>query len=194
MRKKLLALAGAVVLSMAMSLTAFAAPSPTAEAVATTTSGQVISEAVLAQFVEATNIVTDVQGAKIGQVGNKAAVALVNVADAVVGTNATVMTMVDIDVPEGTGSASFTLEVPGLVAGQSVYVLHVKSDSTVELLPVTAVGNGSVTFTMTSYSPVAVVVNASAPKTGEANATALIVIAMTGAAGAFVFGKKYAKN
>lgn len=194
MKKKLLALAGAVVLSMAMSLTAFAAPSPTAEAVATTTSGQVISEAVLTQFVGATKIVTDVQGAKIGQVGNKAAVALVNTADAVVGANATVVTMVDIDVPEGTGTATFTLEVPGLVAGQSVYVLHVKSDSTVELLPVTAVGNGSVTFTMTSYSPVAVVVNASAPKTGEANATALIVIAMAGVAGAFVFGKKYVQN
>lgn len=194
MKKKLLALASAAVLMFSMSLTAFAAESPSADALASTTSGQTISEKALVEFVKETTLKTEVAGATITQVGNNAAVALVNAANAQVGENAVIATMVDISVPAGTSTATFTLGVPSLVAGQSVTVLHVKSDSTVESLPVSAVNNGSVTFTMSSYSPVAVVVNATAPKTGEAGTMAIWLIALAGIAGAVGFGRKYAKN
>ena len=194
MRKKIFALLSAAVLSVSMTVTAFAAPSPSADKVATTTSGQVISKATLTEFVSKTKLETSVSGAKIETVKDTAAASLVKAANETVGSNATVATMVDIDVPQGTGSAEFTLKVSSLVAGQSVTVLHLKKDGTVEKLPVSSVKNGSVTFTMTSYSPVAVIVDAAAPKTAEANTMVIMIIAMAGVAGAVVCGRKFARN
>lgn len=194
MRKRIFALLSAAVLSVAMTVTAFAAPSPSADKIASTTSGQVISQQTLAVFVKDTKLKTSVSGAKIEQVDNKEAATLVKSSNELVGDNATIATMVDISVPAGTGSAEFTLEIPSLVSGQSVTVLHLKKDGSVEKLPVSSVKNGSVTFTMTSYSPVAVVVNAAAPKTGEVNTMLIMIIAMAGIAGAVVCGRKFARN
>ena len=194
MRKRIFALLSAAVLSVAMTVTAFAAPSPSADKIASTTSGQVISQQTLAVFVKDTTLKTSVSGAKIEQVDSKEAATLVKSSNELVGDNATIATMVDISVPAGTGSAEFTLEIPSLVSGQSVTVLHLKKDGSVEKLPVSSVKNGSVTFTMTSYSPVAVVVNAAAPKTGEVNTMLIMIIAMAGIAGAVVCGRKFARN
>lgn len=208
MKKRILALALASVMTFAMSLTAFAASSPSASSnsstsataaptaepvVATAASGQAITEATLDEFVKETTLTTDVAGATIAKVEAKEAATLVSQANAVVGSTAKIATMVDIQVPAGTASATFTLNVSGLVAGQSVTVLHLKSDGTVESLEVNGVNNGSVTFTMTSYSPVAVVVNATAPKTGETVAVIMLIV-MAGIAGAAAFGKKYARG
>ena len=194
MRKRIFALLSAAVLSVAMTVTAFAAPSPSADKIASTTSGQVISQQTLAVLGKDTKRKTSVSGAKIEQVDNNEAATLVKSSNELVGDNATIATMVDISVPAGTGSAEFTLEIPSLVSGQSVTVLHLKKDGSVEKLPVSSVKNGSVTFTMTSYSPVAVVVNAAAPKTGEVNTMLIMIIAMAGIAGAVVCGRKFARN
>ncbi|MBQ8247106.1 MAG: hypothetical protein IJZ42_08235 [Lachnospiraceae bacterium] len=202
MKKRLLALVSVVVFTLGMSMTVLAAPSPVAsdapttytpsnEAVVTTASGQSISEASLYANLNSTSLTTDVQGASLTNVGPQAAVCLVNKANEVVGANANVVTMVDIQVPEGTGTASFTLNVPSLVAGQSVTVLHLKSATEIEVLPVTAVNNGSVTFTMSSYSPVAVVVNATAPKTADVNMAWVGVLALVSAGGAVILSKKF---
>lgn len=191
MKKKFLSLISAVVLTMAMSVTAFAAESQTAaDVVAATASGQEITAETLDTFVAATTLSTDVEGATITVVSTAQAATLVAQANAIVGSNASIATMVDINVPEGTGTATFTLGVPSLVSGQSVSVLHLKSDGTVEALPVSDVANGSVTFTMSSYSPVAVVVNAVAPKTNDVNGIVVMLIAVAGLAGAYAFGKK----
>lgn len=194
MKKKFLALASAAVLTLSMSMTAFAANSPSAEVIASTVSGQTISEETLEEFVQGTTITTEVEGTTITPVEKSVAVVLVAAANEQVGANATIATMVDINVPEGTGTATFTLGVPGLVEGQSVTVFHVKSDGTLETLPISAVNNGSVTFTMSSYSPVAVVVNATAPKTGEVNTMAIWLIVIVGIAGACGFGRKYVRG
>lgn len=202
MKKRILALLSATILTFAMSATAFAAESQTASdavatvapaqeaVVATAASGQEITAATLTDFVAKTTLATDVAGATIAKVDTAQAATLVTQANAVVGSTATIATMIDISVPAGTGEATFTLGVPSLVAGQSVSVLHLKSDGTVESLPVSAVANGSVTFTMSSYSPVAVVVNAVAPKTSDVNSTVLVLIVVAGLAGAAAFGKK----
>lgn len=191
MKKKFLSLISAVVLTMAMSVTAFAAESQTAaDVVAATASGQEITAETLDTFVATTTLSTDVEGATITVVSTAQAATLVAQANAIVGSNASIATMVDINVPEGTGTATFTLGVPSLVSGQSVSVLHLKSDGTVEALPVSDVANGSVTFTMSSYSPVAVVVNAVAPKTNDVNGIVVMLIAVAGLAGAYAFGKK----
>lgn len=193
MRKKLIALLGAAVLTLGMSVTAFAAPSPKADVVANTASGQKITVETLQNYAKNTTLKTDVAGASIAQVEKTQAATLASAAEKQVGANATIASMVDISVPAGTGKASFTLGVPSLVSGQSVTVLHLKSDGSIEKLPVSAVSNGSVTFTMTSYSPVAVVVNATAPVTGEANMAVILVIALAGIAGAVVCGTKFAR-
>lgn len=164
---------------------------PSDDVVATTGSGQGISEASLQKDVQTTTLTTDVQGASLTNVGPNAAICMVNWANSAIGSNANIVTMVDIQVPEGTGTASFTLGVPSLVAGQSVTVIHLKSATEIEVLPVTAVNNGSVTFTMSSYSPVAVIVNATAPKTADMNMTWIAVLALVSAGGAVVLSKKY---
>lgn len=212
MKKKLLAFACAAVLTFGMSMTAFAATSPTASSTASaaednssspestvspkevlvkTTSGQAVTPEVLSGYVSNTTLSTSVSGASIAPVGNKAAVSMVAAANGQVGPNAVIATMVDINVPAGTGSATFTLGVPSLAAGQSVTVIHLKSSTEWEVLPVSAVGNGTVTFTMSSYSPVAVVLNATAPKTGETGMAVVLMIAVAGIAGAAVCGRKF---
>ncbi len=219
MKKRILAMVLVLVLTLGMSMTVMAAPSPEAgdlvggdgaevepepepepeapkyvpstETVVTTGSGEAISEASLYADLAATTLTTDVAGATLSNVGPQAAVCMVDKANAVVGANANILTMVDIQVPDGTGTESFTLNVPGLVAGQSVVILHLKSATDIEVITPTAVNNGSVTFTMSSYSPVAVVVNATAPKTADANLAWVAVLAISCLGGAVFFSKKY---
>lgn len=192
MKKRILALTCALAMTLGMSMTALAANSPATNIVAQSVSGQVITTETLAAYAAGTSMTTEVAGATVTEVAKDQAAVLVAAADAQVGENATIATMVDIQVPEGTGEANFTLGVPSLVAGQSVTVLHLKSDGTIESLPIVEVATGSVTFTMSSYSPVAVVVNATAPKTGEGSMMVVLLIAAAGLAGAAFFGRKAA--
>ncbi|MBE5895921.1 MAG: hypothetical protein E7285_09705 [Lachnospiraceae bacterium] len=174
MMKKIIALGSAMVLSLAFSLTAFAAPSVDTETVAT--DGTVYSEETVQAYAATTTVTSATVQASVGAVSTETAAAADNLATAYVGSTAVVATIVDIVVPEGTGAATFTLTCPAVAAGMDVTILHQKADGNWEAITPDAVDNGSVTFTMTSYSPVAIVVNAAAPQTGD---VAVYVAAMS---------------
>lgn len=195
MKKKLLAMLGVMVLTLGTSMSAFAAGSPSAnsaaastETVVTTPSGQNISEASLVTFAAETKMTSDVEGATMTATSTGAAVSLTYFAGEKVGANAKVLTMVDITASK---PGKFTLAVDGIVAGQNVTVLHLIDSTHVEVLPATA-GNGTVTFSMTSYSPVAVVTNATSPRTG-ANTVVIVLVAIAAASAAVFCTKRYAK-
>lgn len=202
MKRRILALVSAMTLVFAMSLTASAAGSVQTENVAKTetakpeaadpalsTSTQNISAATIEEFAKTTTVTTDVAGATITAVSVETAKAAVAQAKAVVGQNAFLAAVVELNVPAGTGAASFTLGCPNVWAGQNVTILHQKADGTWETIKPTNVANGSVTFTLTSYSPVAIVIDAASPKTGDMVMT-VICLAVVCLAGAAVFGKK----
>lgn len=196
MKKRVLAFVGAVVLTCAMSLSAFAAESNTATNVAeqstktVTTAAQTITATDVAAYAATTTVTSaEVPGATVAPVNIDVAEAAVVYAESVTGnSNISVATVVDLVVPAGTGAATFTLACP-VLAGQDVTIVHMKSDLSWESIKPVSVDNGSVTFTMTSYSPVAVIVNATAPKTQD---IILMVagLAVVCLAGAVVFGRK----
>lgn len=99
-------------------------------------------------------------------------------AKTMVGETAAVLKVFDVSLPEGDYSVGVdvTMNVPGVVAGQNVSVLHQKADGTWESLKVVKVENGSVTATFTSFSPVAIVSNATAPGTGSETPVALMLV------------------
>lgn len=185
MKKKILALALASVMTLAMSVSVFAANSPGAESststsvapsVSTSTVVNVPAEALaigtqqltaetVAAFATNTTVTSDV-AATISPVSTVTAAHAVTVAKTVVNENAYIATVVDLNVPAGTGTATFTLSCP-VLAGQKITVLHQKADGIWEVAKLIDVANGAVTFELNSYSPVAVVVDTTAPKTGD---------------------------
>lgn len=178
MKKRILALVSALTLTFAMSITAAAAGSVTTDSVAQSapaanaadpalaTATQQLSAAAIAEFAVTTTISSDVN-ATISAVSVDTAKAFIAQAKAVVGENAFLASIVDINVPAGTEKATITLGCPNVWAGQSVTILHQKADGSWESIKPDKVENNSVTFTMTSFSPVAIVINATAPKTGD---------------------------
>lgn len=115
-------------------------------------------------------------------------------AKAYFGDSATVLKAFDISLPAGDYRAGVdvTMNVPGVLAGQSISVIHWNGQYW-ENLPVTNVSDGSVTATFTSFSPVAVIVNPSvtAPSTGYNAPVAAALLAVVFAAGAaFCFRRK----
>lgn len=107
-------------------------------------------------------------------------------AKALLSDTAVVMKAFDISLPAGDYSkgVQVTMNVPGVVAGQSISVLHMKADGSWEVLPVNKVENGAVTATFTSFSPVAIVSGAGSPKTGNVlpMAGVMMIIFLAGAA------------
>ena len=207
MKKRILALAGALVLTFAMSMNVFAAGSvttedaandakedlaPTQEVQELKIGSQQLTVEKIESFVSATTVKSDVQAA-LSKVTTDTAKEAVAKAKAVVGESATIATVVDLVVPEGTGKASFTLGVSNVMAGQSVTILHKLADGSWETISPDKVENGAVTFTLSSYSPVAVVINAAAPKTGEA-VPAAAVLAVVCLAGAVLYTRKAKVN
>lgn len=192
MKKRFLALVTALVLTGAMTLTASAAGSVTTNSAAVTvemeTSSQKFTTDTLDEFSKTTTVSSSVN-ATVGTVSADTAKAAIDQAKAVVGANAFVATIVDLQVPAGTGAAEFTLGCPNVWAGQKVTILHQKADGTWEAIKPSKVGNNTVTFTLTSYSPVAIVIDAAAPKTGDVVGVAGILAAACLAGGA-AFGKK----
>lgn len=194
MKKRVFALVCALVLMFAMSINVFAAPSATGQDVAdssedasATIGSQTITDSTLSGYADTTKVSSNVD-VKIGKVSMETVRAAIAQAKAIVGPNATIATIVDLIVPEGTGTATFTLSC-SVSAGQNVTILHQKKDGSWEVIKPSNVSNGSVTFTLSSYSPVAVVVNGTAPKTAD---MVLLVagIAVVCLAGATVFGRK----
>ena len=192
MKKRFLALVTALVLTGAMTLTASAAPSVSAPSAAATvemeTATQNFTTDTLAEFATTTKVTSSVN-ATVGTVSADTAKAMIDQAKATVGANAFVASIVDLSVPAGTGAAEFTLSCPNVWAGQKVTILHQKANGTIEAIKPSKVGNNTVTFTLTSYSPVAIVIDAAAPKTGDVVSVAGILAAACLAGGA-AFGKK----
>lgn len=131
----------------------------TAYASGVTTSNKVIIDG---EEVEVAVTVTTVTNAVVEAAQSKA--------KEIVGANATVLKAIEVSLPAGidiSKGVQITFNVPGVVAGQSIAVLHQKADGTWESVTVNSVGNGTVTATFTSLSPVAIVAHESSPKTGE---------------------------
>lgn len=217
MKKKFLAFVCAMTMVLGMSLSVSAA-SPTASATAgevasqatqTTTStapadvlvsaddnaiGQVITTDTLSYFAETTTV-SGVQGASLKGVSADTAKAMIAQAKAIAGSNTFIASIVDLQVPAGTGAATFTLGCPNVWKGQNVTILHQKSDGTFETITPSSVEDNKVTFTMTSYSPIAIVINTGAvsPKTGEIIALVAAMAALSGI-GAAACGRKAKKN
>ncbi|MCR5256222.1 MAG: hypothetical protein K6D96_09900 [Acetatifactor sp.] len=213
MKKKLIGLVCAMTMVIGMSTTALAATSSTSSAAASSaaaskttaataevlvtadknTTGQVLTENTLGFFVEDTKV-TGVAGATVSEVTTSEAKALIEKAQAIAGSNSFIATMVDLEVPAGTGKATFTLTCSNVWKGQNVTVLHKLANGTIETVKPDSVEDNKVTFTLNSCSPIAIMVNtgATSPKTGEIIAMFAAAAALCGA-GAVAFGKKARK-
>lgn len=219
MKRRILAFSCAMILVFGMGMSVSAAESPTASATASATagevannatvqpsapaeelvkasenaSGQVITTDTLKYFGETTTV-SGVEGASLSAVSAETAKAMIAQATGLFGKNTFIASIVDLKVPAGTGAATFTLGCPNVWKGQSVTILHLKSDGTFESIKPSAVEDNKVTFTMTSYSPVAIVINtgstgAKSPKTGEMLALVAAMAAISGF-GAAACGRK----
>lgn len=175
------------------------APAPSAPADVLVSSsenanGQVLTTETLGYFFETTTV-SGVQGATLKAVSAETAKAVIAQARAIAGESTFIATIVDLEVPAGTGAATFTLGCPNVWKGQNVTILHQKSDGTFESIKPSSVEDNKVTFTLSSYSPVAIVINtgAKAPKTGD---IILMIMAMTGffGLGAGACAKKAKEN
>lgn len=162
MKKRLFALASALILTFGMSVSVFAADSASADTTTTTVVAvsvdTTITDAQASEFAKSTTVTSSVEGVKVQAVTANVANTAAAEAKASVGANAAIATVVDLSVPEGTGAADFTLSVPTVKAGQRIVVLHQKKDGTWEKIDPTAVKDGAVSFRLTSYSPIAIVI------------------------------------
>lgn len=184
--RKLTALVLAVVCAMALGMTAFAAGSPSASGVAGKVTGAVDKDgkAVEVTVTEASQAAPSAAEVK-DLLGD----------DFVEGMK--VVDVMDVSVPAGTVfPVDITFSVPGVTADSNVAVLHYNG-SAWEVVPSSA-GNGSVTGTFESLSPVAIVADtaeagtgAASPKTGEPATVAVVGgIALLAAAAAFGLKKR----
>lgn len=162
--------------------------STTNESLATGT--QQFTSATLAEFAETTTIKSGVAGATITVVSDETAAAAIAQAKSIVGNNAFVAAVFDLNASE---AGTFTLTCPNVWAGQKVIILHQLSNGTWETITPSKVANNEVTFSMTSYSPVAIVIDTTAGKTADV-APAVAVMALICLAGAVVFGRKKSVN
>ena len=184
MKKRILALACAITMVFGMSLSVFAAGSGSASSSAKSaqeaynqqmgetitvanSSGQSFDGWTILGFAETTKIASGVSGATISAVSLDTAKAMIVEANKKV-SGAFIASIVDLNVPAGTGTATFTLTCPNVWKGQNVTILHQKKDGTYETIKPSNVADNSVTFTMTSYSPIAIVIDTKSPKTGDA--------------------------
>jgi len=207
MKKKLLALICAVTMVLGMSLTVCAAGSNDASGAkqeaqsgggSSSGSGNIassvapdninnqkIDEHAVNEFAQTTTVAGPA-GASVTAVSMDTAKAVIAEANKVVGKSAFIATIVDLH----GGAGTYTLGCPNVWKGQKVTIIHQKSDGSFESIAPSAVANNSVTFTLTSTSPVAIVIDTVAsPKTGDM-AAMMALLAMAGMGGATVFGKK----
>ena len=190
MKKFAAALVALLVLSCGT--TFLAAPSPEAGADSPAAGGEKVT--IEATAVDSTGKKVEVT---INKVDEKVAAEAKEVA-AEKSKDSTVLAVVDVVVPEGTGKVTVTFSVPGMtkdLAGK-IYLLHEKHDGTWEVIHPDKVEDGKVTATFTSLSPVAIVKIADTattlPKTGAP--VVLPVLALICAAGAAGCAKKVKFN
>lgn len=202
MKKRVFALACALVLTFGMTVSVFAAATGTNSPAASTTTtvpaatsaDGTFSDELLSAYANSTQLgASTIAGASISKVSTSVASSAAARAKSVAGSGAVIATIVDLTVPAGSGAGSFTLNCPNVQAGMRVIILHQLSDGTWETINPSAVSNGAVSFTLTSYSPVAVVIQNSAsgtaPKTGDV-VMAVTLLAAVCLIGTVVFSKK----
>lgn len=202
MKKRILAVICAMTMVIGMSMTVSAAGSASASdtaadvlVVATeNTTGQKLGTASLNYFAETTTV-TGVAGATMKEVPAETAKAMITQAQTIAGKDTFIASIVDLSVPAGTGAATFTVGCPNVWKGQNVTILHQKSDGSYENIKPSKVEDNKVTFTMTSYSPIAIVINTGAvsPKTGDIIALVAAMAAISGI-GAAACARKAKKN
>ena len=165
MKKRLFALTCALVLTFGMCTTVFAQPSATDDS----TTGQ-YTESQLNDFAKSTTVVEGTLDARIAAVTPDVANEAVKAAETQVGKDAQILSVVDLLVDDP-GEGTFTIACAVVKSGDTVYVLHQKTDGTWEkITPI--VENGKVTFKMTSYSPIAIVLEKAATSAGAPAAPA----------------------
>lgn len=200
MKKRVFALVSALILTFGMTVSVFASEtqSPTASNTTTvpaaTSVDGTFTDDLLNAFNSSTKLgASSIPGASTTKVSTSVAASAAARAKAVAGSGAVIATIVDLTVPAGSGAGNFTLNCPNVQAGMRVIILHQLADGTWETINPSAVSNGSVSFTLTSYSPVAVVIQNSAsgtaPKTGDV-VMAVAFLAAVCLIGTVVFSKK----
>lgn len=107
-----------------------------------------------------------------------------------VAPTAKVLKAFNLDIP-GVGAGTIRINVPGVVAGQKIAVLHYNGTAGKwEMVPVNKVENGYVTATFSSLSPVAIVAYNASAKTADSGMSWLAVLAMVCLFGAAVCTRK----
>ena len=189
--KKKIAVVLTALMVMAMGTTAFAATSPTtktttAEATAyanvTVAAGGIVIDGVASTAAPTVKAVTTAQ-VEAAQTQAVASVA----------PTAKVLQMIDVTLPVSFEKAQLTFSVNGVTAGQKIAVLHQKHDGSWEVINPDSVGNGTVTATFTSLSPIAFVAYNASAQTGETTPV-LPIIVLICAAGIAVCGAKVKFN
>ena len=188
--KKFLAVVLVAGFAFAAPITSFAATSSNKTNTDTTSTGAKVTEASATVDGKAVTLTITAPTATEAKAADEQAAKVTTI------KNAKVFSVVDIARPAGitdeqlAKGVEVTIKVDGMKTGTVVAVLHQKADGSWETLAAKA-GDGTVTFTTTSFSPFAVVTGENSGKTGEA-APIVAVIAVIGlCAVAFVGAKKY---
>lgn len=185
--RRLAALGAAVVMSLALGLTAFAAPSPSVSGTVTKATGtDADGKAVKVTFNEVDSSLV----AELNSVDKLKEL----LGDAYV-EGMTVVDVKDVEVDSDSYPVTLTFEVPGVTASSKVAFLHYDG-SAWEVVDAKA-GDGTMTGTFDDLSPVAFVVDKSAaatttsPKTGESTMPiVLMAVGVLAVGGVYVLSRK----
>lgn len=192
--KRVLALTVATVLTLSMGMSVLAAPSAGTTGVVSKVESATDEKGTSFEITIAEVSATDTKATEaVKEVKKEATVKEVLGTKFVEGMKVTDVRDVKANQPFS-GSIKITFKVPGVVKTTKVAVLHFGGEKWEEV-PSEA-GNGTITATFTSLSPVAFVidentVDVSSPKDGELNLVPVVaVVALVAAAGAVVLRKK----
>ena len=188
--KKKIAVVLTALMVMAMGTTVFAATSPTTKTSETTTAYANVTVAAGGIVIDgvASTATPTVKAVTTAQVEAAQTQAVASVAP-----TAKVLQMIDVTLPVSFEKAQLTFSVNGVTAGQKIAVLHQKHDGSWEVINPDSVGNGTVTATFTSLSPIAFVAYNASAQTGETTPV-LPIIVLICAAGIAVCGAKVKFN
>lgn len=153
MKKKIVSLVGALVLTCAMSLNVFAAGSKTAQDVVDAAGD--VKVPVLSESAETAKEIITADGLEVKELSTDdaytLAVEMAKLKSEEAVTDVVVVAMADLKA----GSDTITVKM-SVGSTETVYALHVKADGTVEKIPGTVSGD-TVIFKFSTYSPVAIV-------------------------------------
>lgn len=129
-----------------------------------------------------------VEGGVVKAVSMATAEEAISEAVKVYGDDTFIAGIVDIDVPGATFPYNLTIKCSNVWAGQTVTVLH-KVNGVWERLTPSKVADNSLTVTVNSFSPFAIVIDTNpSPKTGD------IVLMVSGLAGLFATGTVFTRK